>query len=63
MPKPPATPPDSLTDGVHRDRRSNIDTAIESGQDAGDLARARDEAAGRPGYSGDRPDDDRSKEN
>lgn len=60
MSKPPVTPPDSLTDGVHRDRRRNTDAAIESGQDAGDLDRARDQDAGRPDPSIGESADDRS---
>jgi hypothetical protein len=60
MPKPPKSPPDSLTEGVHRDRRDNVDAAIDAGQDTRDLALARDEASGRPDYSGERPADDRA---
>jgi hypothetical protein len=60
MPKPPATPPDSLTDGVHQDRRDNVDAAIEAGQDAGDLDRARDQSPGRPNRSKEKSADDRS---
>ncbi len=61
MPQPPATPPDSLTDGVHQDRRDNTDAAIESGQDAGDLDRAREDSAGRPNRSTGTSADDRSR--
>jgi hypothetical protein len=60
MPKPPATPPDSLADGVHQDRRDNIDAAIEAGQDASDLDRARKNSAGRPDRSKEKSADDRS---
>ena len=62
MPRPPATPPHSDIDGIDEDEVRNTDAAVEAGQDAGDLARARDEAAGRPDYSeeaGNR--DDRSR--
>ena len=61
MPKPPRTPPDSMTDGVHQDERRNTDVAIESGQDATDLAQSRDQAAGRPDYSTEESADDRSR--
>ncbi|MDQ4087415.1 MAG: hypothetical protein M3177_05335 [Pseudomonadota bacterium] len=64
MPKPPATPPSSDIDGVHQDEALNKDSALQSGQDSGDLERARDEAAGKPDFSdrrGERPSrDDRS---
>jgi len=62
VPKPPATPPSSDIDGVDEDEVSNVDAANAAGQDAGDLARARDEAAGRPDFAEDRPNrDDRSR--
>lgn len=61
MPKPPPTPPDSMTDGVHQDRRRNTDAAIEAGQDASDLERARDQSAGRPNHSKEKSADDRSR--
>ena len=53
MAKPPATPPASDIDGVDEDELRNTDAAIEAGQDAGDLARAREQSAGRPDYSKD----------
>jgi len=51
--KVPKSTPHSDLDGVHQDGRSNIDTARERGEDAGDLEQARRESAGRPPYSGD----------
>ena len=61
MPKPPKTPPHSDLDGVNEDAVQNTDAAIASGQGTADLARARDEAAGRPDYSRDKGRDDRSR--
>jgi hypothetical protein len=61
MPRPPKTPPQSDLDGVHEDRVDNVDAAIAAGQDAGDLARAHEEAAGKPGYSREESRDDRSR--
>jgi hypothetical protein len=60
MAKPPKTPPDSVIDGVYEDRVDNVDAAIATGQDGRDLARARDEAAGRPDFSMEESRDDRS---
>lgn len=61
MSKPPPTTPHSDLDGVHRDEKPNVESADEAGQDAGDLARARNESA-RPPYSEDKPNrDDRSR--
>ena len=60
MAKPPATPPASDLDGVDEDAVRNIDAAHASGQDAGDLARAADQARGRPAHSDDDSRDDRS---
>jgi hypothetical protein len=60
--KPPKSPPSSDIDGVDEDAVRNTDAAIASGQTTGDLARARDEAAGKPEYSDDRKNrDDRSQ--
>ena len=53
MSKPPKAPPHSDLDGVDEDEKRNVDAAIESGQDSGDLAKAKDEAVGRPPYSKD----------
>ena len=50
MSKPPKTPPNSDLDGVREDERSNVDAAIESGQDTGDLAKAKNQSPGRPPY-------------
>jgi hypothetical protein len=61
MAKPPKSTPHSDLAGVHRDERPNIDTANEAGQDASDLAEAREESRARPPLS-DEPEsrDDRS---
>ena len=61
MPKPPNTPPSSDIDGVDQDARRNTDAANESGQDASDMALAREEAAGKPDFSEERGRDDRSR--
>jgi hypothetical protein len=61
MAKPPKSPPNSDLDGVDEDQMRNIDAAIASGQDTKDLARAREQAAGKPDYSDDRSRDDRSR--
>ena len=62
MAKPPQTPPASDLEGVDRDKVPNTDTALASGQDAKDLARARKEAAGKPDYRDDEKNrDDRSR--
>jgi hypothetical protein len=60
MPNPPRTPPSSDLDGVDEDALRNTEAAIASGQDAGDLERARREAAGKPAHSEDDSRDDRS---
>jgi len=54
VPKPPQTTPHSDIEGVHRDEKSNVDSANEAGQDARDLERARDESPGRPLHSDDK---------
>ncbi|WP_114953273.1 hypothetical protein [Sphingosinicella terrae] len=61
MPKPPQTPPSSDLDGVNEDEVRNIDAANRAGQSAADLARARDEAKGRPEFSRGEGADDRSR--
>ena len=62
MSQPPKSTPHSDIDGIHRDERPNVETAVEAGQGVEDLARARDEAAGRPEYSEDVGNrDDRSR--
>ena len=48
MSKPPASTPHSDIDGVHKDERSNIETAIEADQDSGDVARAKRQDHARP---------------
>jgi hypothetical protein len=53
MSKVPKSTPHSDLDGVHQDERPNIETAVKTGGDAGDLDRARKNSAGRPPYSGD----------
>ena len=60
MTKVPKTPPHSDLDGVDEDAKRNTDAAIAAGQDTSDLERARDEAAGKPGYSDEASRDDRS---
>jgi hypothetical protein len=58
---PPKSTPHSDIDGVHRDEKPNVDTAIESGQGTEDLARASEEDTARPDYSDDvKNRDDRS---
>jgi hypothetical protein len=61
VPKPPKTPPSSDIDGVDVDAASNVDAAIESGQDSGNLELARKEAAAKPRHSTGRARDDRSR--
>jgi hypothetical protein len=62
MAKPPATPPHSDIDGVDEDEVRNVDAAVEADQNAGDLERARRDAAGRPDYEEDEDNaDDRSR--
>ena len=61
MPKPSNTPPSSDLDGVVEDALRNPDAAPAPGQDAGDLERARREAAARPAHSDDDSRDDRSR--
>ena len=60
MPKPPTTPPSSDLDGVHEDEEKNVDSARRAGEDTDDLARARDQSAGKPDYSDEKSGDDRS---
>ena len=62
MSQPPKSTPHSDLDGVHRDEKPNVESAVESGQGMEDLARARDEAAARPDPAGDvKNRDDRSR--
>ena len=61
MSQPPKSTPHSDMDGVHRDERPNVETAIEAGQGTDDLARAAAETVARPDYAGDvKNRDDRS---
>jgi hypothetical protein len=53
--KPPKSTPHSDLDGVHEDERPNVESALEAGQDSGDLEQAKRDSAGRPPYSGDEP--------
>ena len=62
MSKPPESTPHSDLDGVHRDERPNVETAVEAGQGTEDLARASQETVARPDYSDDvKNRDDRSR--
>ncbi len=62
MTKPPKSTPHSDIDGVHRDEKPNVESAVEAGQDNEDLARAAREDVARPDYSDDMKNrDDRSK--
>lgn len=59
--KPPKSTPHSDIDGVHRDEKSNVESAVEAGQDSEDLALASKENAARPEYQDDvKNRDDRS---
>ena len=59
--KPPKSTPHSDIDGVHRDEKPNVESAVEAGQDGEDLALAARENAARPDYSNDvKNRDDRS---
>ena len=61
MTKPPKSTPHSDIDGVHRDDKPRVQSAVEAGQGTEDLARAFDENAARPDYSDDvKNRDDRS---
>jgi hypothetical protein len=61
MAKPPKSTKHSDIDGVHRDEKPNVESAVEAGQDHKDLALAARENAARPDYSGDvKNRDDRS---
>jgi hypothetical protein len=60
--KPPASTPHSDIDGVHRDEKPNVETAIESGQDAGTVDKHQKRSVGRPDYAEDGPHGDASPE-
>jgi hypothetical protein len=60
--KPPQSTPHSDIDGVHRDEKPNVESAVEAGQGSEDLARASREDAARPDYAEDvKNKDDRSR--
>ena len=62
MSQPPKSTPHSDIDGVHRDGKPNVESAVEAGQGTENLALARDEAAGKPDYADDvKNRDDRSR--
>ena len=62
MTKPPPSTPHSDIDGVHRDEKPNVESAVKAGQGAESLARAREEAAARPDFADDvKNRDDRSR--
>jgi hypothetical protein len=62
MSRPPQSTPHSDIDGVHRDEKPNVETAVATGQGTETLARARDEAAAKPDYADDVENrDDRSQ--
>ncbi len=62
MSQPPKSTPHSDIDGVHRDERPNVESAIEAKQGTENLALARDEAAAKPDYAEDvKNRDDRSR--
>lgn len=62
MTKPPKSTPHSDLDGIHQDEQPNVESAVEAGQDSGDLAHAREHSIGRPRYEGkeERNKDDRT---
>ena len=62
MTKPPKSTPHSDIDGVHRDEKPNVESAVEAGQGTDDLMLASKESAARPDYAEDvKNKDDRSK--
>ncbi|HYG46778.1 MAG TPA: hypothetical protein VD846_02455 [Allosphingosinicella sp.] len=61
MSQPPKSTPHSDIDGVHRDEKPNVESAVETGEGTEDLARASEETVARPDYSEDvKNRDDRS---
>ncbi len=52
MAKPPKSTPHSDIDGVHQDEKRNVNTAVEVGQGAASLARAKKETKARPDHVG-----------
>ncbi|MEA3064418.1 MAG: hypothetical protein QOJ27_857 [Sphingomonadales bacterium] len=62
MSRPPQATPHSDIDGVHRDEKPNVESAVEAGQGTEDLARAQEETPARPDHATDvRNRDDRSQ--
>ena len=62
MSHPPKSTPHSDLDGVRRDQKPKVESAIEAGQGPEALAHARDESAARPDPPEDvKNRDDRSK--
>lgn len=62
MAQPPKATPHSDMTGVHRDEKRNVDSAIEAGQDSGDVAEAKKQDVARPRSHDDQPNrDDRSR--
>ena len=62
MSKPPPSTPHSDLDGVHRDEKPNVESAVQAGEGTDDLALAKAQSKGKPRYSDDRPNrDDRSR--
>jgi hypothetical protein len=60
--QPPKSTPHSDIDGVHRDEKPNVESAIEAREGVEDLARASDETVARPDYAEDvKNRDDRSQ--
>lgn len=61
MAKPPASPPSSDIDGVHRDGMRPGKPLPSHGQDSADLEKAGDEDAARPDYSDEESKDERTR--
>ena len=53
MPKPPKSTPHSDIDGVHRDEKPNVQSAVEAGEGTENLKLARDQSKGKPPHSDD----------
>ncbi|MDQ3140469.1 MAG: hypothetical protein M3Q15_07060 [Pseudomonadota bacterium] len=53
MAKPPESTPHSDIDGVREDQHRVVDRAVKTGQDSGDLKRAKEDSIARPRYSDD----------
>lgn len=62
MSQPPKSTPHSDLEGVHRDEKPNVESAVEAGQGTEDLERANAETIARPDYARDvKNKDDRSR--